>query len=1526
MDFKNKKFIYLCLAIIGLVIVSFLIYNFVGSADTNADKVKIDKIKLTAIDTGTAGFTNDGFDYNDSTSYTKVTGYTAGNDNNDKNRIVRSFDTLKYHFNFSIGGKNDNNDYEERTVNIKVNLPDSIARYVSFDPNTPAGETTHTYSFEGIDTYGMFDKEITLYVLGAPNGTEINPSFEIQESTNTDSNYLVTLGNISGSTYNYDYDSSSNSYSTTSTTQGFVNYMPTIVSSKTANVRFKLLNQENEGQKATYDNKIGRYLTYVLGMEIVGDETSGIKGNTMPNKDDITFNISSVQNGNVTQGLLNNDWAKLYSNVSTFSIDPVVVALPYSADYSDTNKKTRNPGNITLTDTSVKVDGYDITYNSASVNADDSRIPNSEYIFGTYAITVFSERKSEDVRNDITNTLTISNINIKDVAGTSLNVPDVSASITNKYYENVDYTLNTEILDEGYNKLAEERGEGAVSKGTTNILRATFNYKKTLSEQGLKEIIKIDTNAYRFVPINDKDITIKIETNEETSLTENDFEVKFVSGNYKSSNYSVSTLDSRLNSEDLALAQATCPSDISSYSNDQIMNLYGGPCIKANDGVEEEYENLISAKTIDNKEVPISKIIVQTKNGVKLPDNAKIIVEVGVRVRNVSDITQTYQMAVVASSSDNDDVLTYYAPRITNDENSITNPNNYKKTVYEGSNIASKDTDSTWAESLKIVNFTSRQVITVTNKNTDGSMKVNYNANSGTTINYNIKTIINDNNEQVGADDVWYINKLKVYVTLPKELTYVPDKALGTPEVINNDDGSTILVYTLPYTKPNMKISDINFNATLKPTIRGSKVEVEVTSRAQAININNEVDTSYFKLLTASMKIYATGMENVIVSQKIGPEGSVIEKNGEFSYLLGAYNNTGSDVENYTILNILPSNNDRNGSKFSGSYKVKVSIPSTLGRAKVYCSTQEYSKLTNEVMDSNNDFEECDVTEGYVDATAIKIEKIDINANAQMDDIRVFIKTSGNTYEDKYINSFVGGSVTYSQNESNKVETRVISRNISGSVFEDVNEDGIKDSGDKYLKNIPVTLYKLDTENNLTKIDDTTTDDNGHYKFKNLDVGRYKVRANYNKDNYDLTLRYATQDTAVDSDAYKIEEGIVEISNKRTPEESDGIRLTRDYESANNMDIGLILRKSFGFTIDKFITKVDLTYNNTLETHEYLNQKIVKEDVRRSLNTYAKVYYGIKIDNNSTAAGYIKLLNESIPSGAIFDENDPLNKGWFYANGQLQNISLAEDLIEPGESRYLTIALNIPPQTEYRSYVNTVTILDVEQNVPETYAEDTNADSNLYTVGEAITYAGINWHVINVEGVSETEQNITLLADSSTSNEKMGHTSSTNDTYKWSTSLINSYLNSNYPERNSLNPSILIDSVVCDDASGLPTASYGGTLKSEGTCQSNIYNTYKIRLLTENEYNKLSSLTDKSWLYGNGDFWLQNSVFVNQGHDTYGRISDVTIVKNLAKYVSKTDTSIQTGYNSDINNWVRSNTLKEVRPVITISNRNIISE
>ena len=779
---------------------------------------------------------------------------------------------------------------------------------------------------------------------------------------------------------------------------------------------------------------------------------------------------------------------------------------------------------------------------------------------------------------------------------------------------------------------------------------------------------------------------------------------------------------------------------------------------------------------------------------------------------------------------------------------------------------------------------------------------------------YKVHPYIEDYNEQVGADDVWWINSLNVTVKLPSTLDYIEDKKLGSPIVTHNSDGTTTLVYVLPYTKPNMKISDIRFNAKLKPNITGSQNPVTISSTINAVNVNREVDTSIIGSTTTEYTIYATGIDSVIVIQRNGQAGTVVEKDKEFSYMLSAYNNTLTNAT-LNILDILPYNGDKNGTSFNGTYKVKVVLPAGQQSAKVYCSTKASKDLVGEVNDKNNGFEECNVTSDYVTATAIKIEGLSVAKGTYLDDIELLVKPEGNKYSDTYNHTFYGKSVEaverepkeYTQTESNKIDVRVISRNISGRVFIDNNADGVEDPEDTYMKDVPVTLYKLNTENEMEKVADTITNEKGEYKFKDLDTGRYKIRLRYDSSKYDLTLRYAHEDTSTDSDAYKIsDDGLAEISSKVTPEESVGIRVTSTTESVSDMNMGLIPRYTFGFEMKKYITRIDLNSSNVLSTLNYNNENKVSISVKNSARATAKIYYGISITNNSAKPGFIKLVQESIPEGLIFDPADEYNKQWFELNGSVYSSEYENDIVKPGETRYLQIALNMPRREEAGTFLNTAQVVEMQEYIEKVVNENEYIPDDEYKVGDKVNYAGVSFHVINVEG-----DDLTLFADSDAISSTMNHKDS--GYYKWSESKINSFINNDWQAKNSLNLPILYDNEICDDASGLPVASYGGTLRKEGKCQTDIYKTYKVRLLTENEYNTLmsQSFEDKSWL--NGNYWLMNSSWIKPEYDVYGvQTNSVAGKARAVKGTTATDTAITEKLT--------------VRPVIKISSKNVIIE
>ena len=1514
MKFVKKNLLFIVAFVLLLSSIIFFIYNI--KADSDDNKIGIGYAEITSIQTGTEGFTNDELNYSDTSNYHVTTGYRAGNDSNADNAIVRSFDKITYNFNLGIKNKDELTNttgltaYSNKIVLITATVPENVAKYVVFEENGKPGETSHTYEISNISEVNgsKINTAISIYVLGAPNGTSIDPKFEIQESTNTDSNYVVTLGNA-GTKHYYRYDPlKDTAYATAA---DFYNYLPTVVSS-TENTNITLSLIEGESQKANYENKTGRFMNYILALSASGD----LKGQTMP-VGEITLNGSFSQTG-ADKPIMKPEFARLYNTQKVGEILPTVASSPYSASsIVSVDKYTRNPGKVevsNLTDNSftLTIKDYSMSYSYPTANADNSSV-SSLYI-GTYAITLFSPNilSSTGTNTDVTLSFDASSVALPN--GTkALNA--VSKTSTNSSYVLTDYNLKTGFYEmDGTTKLSDVNGRGAKSKGSEILYVTEFNYASTKSNEGLKEIIKIDPMAFRFMNLaSDKDVDIKLYCGDKecSEVSKESFEVKFIAGDFNAANYTATnydTLDSRIKAEDAQAITNGCTTvkdNLLTYNSDQIMNLYGGPCIKENDA--KSYDRLANAVTSDGKEIILSKLVVQTKKNVKLPDNVRVVVSTKLRVRNVTDISKTYQVTTIATSSDHDSEITYYAPTVVNAGDSadvVTDPNNYQKTNYSTGAIDS----SLFGESLKILGFEAKQNITVTNKKKDGKMKTNFNVIDNETIHYRITTNLNDLAQNVGADDAWYIKDLTFQVYLPNTLTYIPNEFAVNPQRVSVTSSGTILEYVIPYSKPNQAIPDIYFDAILTSSLTGNGNPITVTSALYAENINGERNDSLNVL--SDLTIYGNGINNMIISLT-NDTPTMIEKNSEFTYTIKAYNNTDSIINDYIILNVLPSSGDERGSTFSGKYKVHLETTSLEG-AKVLCTKADSTSINEEVLDEETEYTDCsDIFNAgvYKDITAFKITNISANPHTNINDIKVTIKTEDNKYSDVYVTKAIGGSNTYMEIASNSLRYEVINRKISGKVFIDADEDGVQKGTETGLANIPVSLYKIVDDLNQELVKETTTLESGVYTFDNLDKGFYKVRFNYDNTKYDLSLRYAIEDTDRDSDAYKISEGLAEITNKHDPYTHDGVNLVDNVE-VKNMDMGLINRKPFSMSIKKYITKVDLNYNGITDTKTYNNESKVLLSVRNSLKATAKVYYGFEIINDSQVAGYVDNIYEDIPEGLIFDSSDPYNEGWVLVDTKLQNTTYQNRLLNPGESLYVQIALYMPSREEAGTFLNKVT-LSIKPEVKPEEVKDSNIDlDNQYAIGEGVDFAGLSWHVINTAPAGE-DQMLTLLLDSRSA-DRNGTLGS--DVYKWSN--VDMQLGGTL----SSVTSILEDNVICDDASGLVGGSYGGSLKGTSPCTSGQYVTSKVRLLTESEYKGLTymNLSDYSFLHNTRSFYLQTAVNKPTQYDEYGRVTS-----SYVDYIKMFDTD--TGSIKDVKIVPENHRYNYFRYVITVNSKYILN-
>lgn len=270
-----------------------------------------------------------------------------------------------------------------------------------------------------------------------------------------------------------------------------------------------------------------------------------------------------------------------------------------------------------------------------------------------------------------------------------------------------------------------------------------------------------------------------------------------------------------------------------------------------------------------------------------------------------------------------------------------------------------------------------------------------------------------------------------------------------------------------------------------------------------------------------------------------------------------------------------------------------------------------------------------------------------------------------------------GGNNGGNNNNPNNPTTE--SYKITGTAWLDSNKNGMRDEDEKLLSNIQVMLVYKKTNaivkdsvtNNDKKV---TTDNNGKYEFDNIKPGEYLVIFVYDSGKYSITeYRKPEVDEALNSDAIDI--NIVLNGERTIAGISDVIKVTNS--NIRDIDIGLYEAEKFDLKLDKYISKITRTTPTSgTETFTYANEKNTKIEVlKQNLGKSSIVIeYKIVVTNQGGVAGFVKKIADYLPKGVIF--NTELNKDWYKASdGNVYNTSLQNTIIQPGESKEVTIVL-----------------------------------------------------------------------------------------------------------------------------------------------------------------------------------------------------------------------------------------------------------
>lgn len=330
-------------------------------------------------------------------------------------------------------------------------------------------------------------------------------------------------------------------------------------------------------------------------------------------------------------------------------------------------------------------------------------------------------------------------------------------------------------------------------------------------------------------------------------------------------------------------------------------------------------------------------------------------------------------------------------------------------------------------------------------------------------------------------------------------------------------------------------------------------------------------------------------------------------------------------------------------------------------------------------------------------------------------------------------------------------DTNKETRKVIGTVWVDANKDGVKDANEQRVSGVKVLLLNNNTSNIAMDSNNeqciTTTGTDGSYMFNNVPQGKYSVIFFYDSAKYSPTT-------------YK-KSGVSEEQN------SDAIDKTVNYEGKDqiaavteeivladtnqfNIDLGIVEDAKFDLKLDKVVQAI--TVNNGKNTKEHIyNSKLAKLDFEsKYANTSSMVVeYKFTITNEGGIAGYVKKLADYLPEELKF--NSELNKDWYEGkDGVIYNASLANTIINPGESKEVTLILTknmngdddfglINNSAEIYETSNDYGALDID-STPGNKAtnEDDYSTANVLTsvkTGDVVIYTTLIITIITIVGV-----------------------------------------------------------------------------------------------------------------------------------------------------------------------------------------------
>ena len=1002
-----------------------------------------------------------------------------GNDSSEDNNIVRSFDQVIWTVESTMQMKSDSgaNSLTGGTLNIEAKLPETCT-YMKWDIESMSWtEGTGKLSNNGRTLsaqYKMSDETITvpgkqtltliLKLEGAKNALEIKPEIKVWLEGNEE-NEKCTVTNVENV-----YVSSAPKY----------------------DIR---LDNYSSGIETETNDGDARIYKYSLAFLLQGDSVSkGLKGVEYPQGDltfDINYNLQRTVIGQSNYEDITNGNMKLYNykynnqfsdvlgnpeNLITTSFPSTFChswgKLPYS-NQGDSRRKVYQNGNLKMEDNGtglIKVTISNYGYNGTFPDRTDYGTYSTDSAYsitddiGFISIGMFymqvnlnEETKKENTQCYIN--IEANNMKVNTVGGDTctkeVNTANNTIRTNHITYTVGSYSKQIQFFSDNYGLLASKWGAGDAKTYNNSQLfigeeiTTSINNSKENWVYGIDELIKFDDEAI------------------EPILLSN------------SSEYTVSGLQGISNMKFNILYAGK--KDKSGWNSDSEMIQTTADKLVYFDTLNELKENGYTCVAVMS----------ESKNGY-ITSGINIRMLIPIKIKETAKPGKVYQAV--------SDIWIYNegnAPdRSTQTYLKTTNRSDFPPTVWSQGNLpyvkTSYDENGQMEQGShgggvlygnSILVLGAEQKVELTSWNEDATeRKTNYDiGRNENIINYRIAPQLNGNADIDGVT-------VKLTTTLPKGLEYVAGSSdYIEPDIINNSNGTTTLIWEIYNCSVGESIRTINFKAHInEETPNGTQYTTQTIILADKDKVGN-ADAIY---RTVTNTITVTNLASHRLYKET--DEPIVEKNQMIKYHISYKNNTDENVPDFQLLDILPYNGDIRGSNFNGTYVLDhLEITGQTG-LKTYISTDESVRnitAKDENIGISNNWKEVNINNIKENATAFAV-KGEIS-EGQGVDIMVYLTPTGNQPKDIYVNSATAQTNKDSEEmTSTDITIQVVSRKIQGKVWEDSNRNGVIDSSEKYLEG---TVVKLLNSTNNTEVIRTTTNTHGEYEFTDLAKGTYKV-------------------------------------------------------------------------------------------------------------------------------------------------------------------------------------------------------------------------------------------------------------------------------------------------------------------------------------------------------------------------------------------------------------------------------------------------